>query len=117
MPFLTIVFATAIAVLLIEYLYLIPEGLVTQETKDIAYWILVLPLQFSMLAIYSLINGELVIGKTKYTIFRYARSTVIVLSLAFLGFVLGHQIGVFVGVIVGIIISSAITYWLKRKSL
>lgn len=100
---------------LIEYLWLIPKGIVTQENRELAYWILVLPIQFVVFTTHTLVTGkEPKVGKTKYSISRNARLTVLGVLFAFLGFLLGGQSGVIIGILLALGISIAIQYSFKH---
>lgn len=106
---------SATAALLIEYLWLIPKGMVTQENRDLAYWILLLPIQFVFFAAYTLITGEEPkMGKTRYSATRSVRAIAIVAAFAFLGFLLGGQNGVILGIILGIVIAIVVLMVLER---
>lgn len=100
--------------LTVEYLWLIPQGMVTRGNSDLAFWILALPIQFIIFLTHTLVTGQApIVGRTKYTFSRMARLTVLGLLFAFLGFVLGGQFGVIFGVGVAVGTSLVIGHLFK----
>lgn len=102
--------------LIIEYLWLIPQGIVTAETRDPAFWILALAIQSLAFVTHTLITGkEPKIGETKYTLSRIARFTLLGILFVFLGFILGGPFGVLFGVGAAMCTSIAIEHFFKRN--
>jgi len=100
----------------IENLWLVPQRLVSEENGVLAFWFLVLPIQYIVLTVRGLLKGEdLKIGKHTMSHSRNARIMILGLLFAFLGFLLGGQYGIIGGVLMAAVISIVIQRLIDRK--
>jgi len=108
--------ACVVAILILD-LWLIPQRLVSDQDWDLAYWLLILLIQYITLTVRGLIKGEdLKVGKYTFSHSRNARIMILGLSFAFLGYLVGGRDGVFVGVLIATGISTVVQYLNEHRN-